>query len=327
MDTTAQYYLNNSDIVGFPKLGWNFDISPTAFTVFGLEIKWYGILIAIGMLLAIMYCFKRIKEFGLDSDRVIDAVVIGLIGAMIGARAYYIIFDPDVTFADFFKFRNGGLAIYGGLIGALLVGGIAAKIRKVRILPLFDLAAAGFVIGQAVGRWGNFVNKEAFGSQTSLPWGMSSASIQYMLAPGSDTLVMAHPCFLYESLWCILGFILIHFYIKHRKFDGEIFLMYSAWYGFGRFFIEGLRTDSLYLGLIRVSQLLAIVCVVIAVFLIIFIRGKVRRHPESFVLYKDTEESKRLIEESEKKNAKVKSEVKSEEKIEVTEEKDDGKNN
>ncbi|HNX64406.1 MAG TPA: prolipoprotein diacylglyceryl transferase [Oscillospiraceae bacterium] len=327
MNTTAEYYLNNSDLVGFPKFGWNFDISPTAFTVFGLEIKWYGILIAIGMLLAMMYCFKRIKEFGLDSDRVIDAVVFGLIGAMIGARAYYVIFDADVTFAEFFRFRDGGLAIYGGLIGGLLVGGIAAKIRKVKILPLFDLAAAGFVIGQAVGRWGNFVNKEAFGSQTSLPWGMSSASIQYMLAPGSDTLVMAHPCFLYESLWCILGFILIHFYIKHRKFDGEIFLMYSAWYGFGRFFIEGLRTDSLYLGLIRVSQLLAIICVVIAVFLIIFIRGKVKRYPESFVLYKDTEESKKLIEESEKKNAKVKTEVKSEEKIEVTEEKDDGKNN
>lgn len=327
MNTTAEYYLNNSDLVGFPKLGWNFDISPTAFTVFGLEIKWYGIIIAIGMLLAIMYCFKRIKEFGLDSDRVIDAVVFGLIGAMVGARAYYIIFDADVTFADFFRFRDGGLAIYGGLIGALLVGAITAKIRKVKILPLFDLAAAGFVIGQAIGRWGNFVNKEAFGSQTSLPWGMSSASIQYMLAPGSDTLVMAHPCFLYESLWCILGFILIHFYIKHRKFDGEIFLMYSAWYGFGRFFIEGLRTDSLYLGLIRISQLLAILCVIIAVFLIIFIRGKVKRYPESFVLYKDTEQSKRLIEESEKKNSKVKTEVKSKEKIEVTEDKDDGKNN
>ena len=327
MNMTAEYYSNNSDLVGFPKLGWNFDISPTAFTVFGLEIKWYGILIAIGMLLAIMYCFKRIKEFGLDSDRVIDAVFFGLIGAMIGARAYYVIFDADVTFAEFFRFRDGGLAVYGGIIGGLIVGGITAKIRKVKILPLFDLAAAGFLIGQAVGRWGNFVNKETFGSQTSLPWGMSSASIQYVLAPGSDTLVMAHPCFLYESLWCILGLVLIHFYINHRKFDGEIFLMYCAWYGFGRFFIEGLRTDSLYLGLIKISQLVSALGVIAAVFLIFFIRGKVKRHPEAFVLYKDTEESKRLIEESEKKNAKVKTEVKSEDKNEVTEDKDDGKNN
>lgn len=298
MIQTAEHFWQNKNLVAFPKLGLEFDIDPTAFTVFGLEIKWYGVLIALGALLAVFYCFSRMeKTFGVDSDRATDAVLAGFFGAIIGARLYYIIFNEGVTLAEFFNYRDGGLAIYGGLIGALLVGGIVAKIRKLKLAPFFDAASMGFLIGQGIGRWGNFVNKEAFGAATELPWGMSSASIQYTLGGGSNELVMAHPCFLYESLWCLLGFLILHFYVKHRKFDGEIFLMYTAWYGLGRFFIEGLRTDSLMLGRLRVSQMLALVCFIAAVGLIIYFRWKIK-HDGGYILYVNSEASKALIAET-----------------------------
>jgi len=313
MDKTAEYFLGNSDIVAFPKLGIEFSFSNVAFTIFGFEIKWYGVVIAFGMLWAMLYCFKRMKEFGIDSDRAIDAVLAGLIAAIVGARSYYIIFDSDKTFADFFKIREGGLAIYGGLIGALLVGGIVAKIRKVKVLPFFDIASLGFLIGQGIGRWGNFFNKECFGSATTLPWGMASASVQETLGNGSQTVILAHPCFFYEFIWCFIGLLLLHFYSKHRKFDGEVFLMYTAFYGIGRLFIEGLRTDSLYLGRLRVSQLLAGLCVVTAISIILFVRGQIKRN-EGAVLYRDTDESKALLAEAAEREekAKAKKAVKSE---------------
>lgn len=300
----AEHYLSNGNIIGFPKLGIEFNIDSTAFSIFGFDIKWYGVIIAFGMLLAMIYCFKRVKEFGLDSDRVIDVVLFGLIGAIIGARSYYIAFSSEVTFADFLKIRDGGLAIYGGLIGALLVGAIAAKIRKVKLFPLLDMASLGFLIGQGIGRWGNFVNKEAFGSETTLPWGMASKSIENTLGYGADGIaVLAHPCFLYESIWCLIGFVLLHFYSKKRKFDGEVFLMYSAWYGLGRFFIEGLRTDSLYIGRLRVSQLVAAVCVIVAIGILLVVRSNIK-HGAEVVLYRDTEESKKLLLEAEERASK-----------------------
>lgn len=319
MDKTAEHYLSSNDIIAFPKMGMEFNIDSVAFTVFGFDIRWYGIIIAMGMLLAMMYCFRRMKEFGLDSDRAIDVVLVGLIGSILGARSYYILFDADTTFVDFFKIRDGGLAIYGGLIGALLIGTIVAKIRKVKLLPFFDIASMGFLIGQGIGRWGNFVNKEAFGAATELPWGMASASIQSTLGSSSGDVILAHPCFLYESLWCIVGLVLLHLYSKHRKFDGELFLMYTAWYGFGRFFIEGLRTDSLYLGRLRVSQLIAGVCVVAAITVILLVRGHYKRN-EPAVLYCDTDESKellaqaeeRLLNEKERKTSKIKKEIEAE---------------
>ncbi len=300
----AEHYLSDGNIIGFPKLGIEFKIDSTAVSIFGFDIKWYGVIIAFGMLLAMIYCFKRMKEFGLDSDRVIDVVLLGLIGAIVGARSYYIAFSSELTFADFLKIRDGGLAIYGGLIGALLVGGIVAKVRKVKLFPLLDIASLGFLIGQGIGRWGNFVNKEAFGAETTLPWGMASKSIENTLGYGADGIaVLAHPCFLYESLWCLIGFVLLHFYSKKRKFDGEVFLMYSAWYGLGRFFIEGLRTDSLYLGRLRVSQLVAAVCVVVAIGFLLVVRSNIK-HGAEVVLYRDTEESKKLLLEAEERAAK-----------------------
>lgn len=306
---SARYYLNDYNIVAFPGLSLEFNISPTAFTVFGLEIKWYGIIISIGMLLALVYCFKRVRQFGLDGDRVVDVVLVGLIAAMVGARAYFILFDPEKTFRDFLRVREGGMAIYGGLIGAIVIGCIMAKIRKVKIAPLMDLASLGFFIGQAVGRWGNFVNKEAFGSETTLPWGMASGSVQNaLLAMADGPAKLAHPCFLYESIWCILGFILLHWFSKRRKFDGQLFLMYGVWYGLGRFFIEGLRMDSLYIGELRASQLLSGVIVITAGVLLLIFSSKARRG-DMPPLYCETEASKELLDQADERLMKAEEEA------------------
>ena len=303
--------------VSFPKLGFEFNVDPTAFTIFGIEVQWYGLLITIGMMLAIIYCFSQMKRYGIDSDRAIDAVLGGIIGGVVGARAYYVIMEWDRYAGDIkkiFSIREGGLAIYGGIIGALLVGGIIAKLRKVRLLPLLDLVGQGFLIGQCLGRWGNFFNQEAFGSNTDSIFGMTGGRIQSWLADTylssecysnigveMDPTAPVHPCFLYESVWCLIGFIILAVVSrKFRKFDGQIFLMYIAWYGLGRAFIEGLRTDSLVIGSIRVSQALAVICVVAAVRLLIIIGSKVKRMGVDYKLYADTEESKALLLEAEK---------------------------
>lgn len=300
--------------ISFPKLNVEFPVYSEAFTVFGFTIKWYGLMIMLGLLFAVIYCFKRMKSFGIDDDRANDVVFCGFIGAVIGARLYYVFMCWDQYKDDLskiFSIRDGGLAIYGGLIGAVLFGAVTAKIRRVRLLPLLDLAGMGFLIGQAVGRWGNFFNHECFGGNTSLPWGMTSPRIQFQirnsLAASIDTAGMSvdpslpvHPCFLYESLWCIAGFALLHLYSKRRRFDGELFFLYIGWYGLGRLFIEGLRTDSLMIGHLRISQLVAGVCVMFSVGAIIFMRNKIRIAGE-YVFYKDTEESKRLIKETEEK--------------------------
>ena len=303
MNEVGRLYGNN---IVFPGLGIDITLDNEAFSLFGLSIKWYGVLIAFGMLLAMIYCFKRTKAFGIDGDRLTDTVFAGLIGAVIGARLYYVVLHAE-SFHDIkeiLAIRDGGLAIYGGILGALLFGCITAKIRKLRILPTLDLASMGFLIGQAVGRWGNFFNQEAFGCNTTLPWGMSGGKIQqYLLnhqaslaAQGMDInpYVPVHPCFLYESVWCAVGFLILHLYHKHRKFDGEVFCMYVLWYGTGRFFIEGLRTDSLYIGSVRASQMLALISAIAALVIIIAMRIRVKK--KGTVLYCDTDESKAILE-------------------------------
>lgn len=300
--------------ISFPRLGIEIPVYSEAFSIFGLSIKWYGIMIFLGLALAVIYCFRRMKEFGLDDDRAFDAVIAGGIGAVICARLYYVIpnwsqFSGNPV--QIFNIRSGGLAIYGGLIGAVLIGTVAAKIRKVKLLPLLDLAGMGFLIGQSIGRWGNFFNHECFGSNTTLPWGMTSPKIQADLKANAyaifnatevtvDPALPVHPCFLYESLWCALGFLLLHLYSKRRKFDGELFFMYIGWYGLGRVFIEGLRTDSLMAGHLRISQILAGVCVIASIAAMIGFRRRIAVDGE-YVFYKDTEESKRLIAETEEK--------------------------
>lgn len=308
----------NPDKVYFPFLGGDniftngFRLNNEMFTIPGTNfaVYWYGFLIALGILLAMIYGFKKMRSFGIDPDRATDAVIGGLIGAIIGARLYYVIFSfsdyltesGSVDWKAIISIRDGGLAIYGGIIGAILVGGIIAKIKKLKLVALLDVVAPCFLIGQAIGRWGNFFNQEAFGSNTTLPWGMmSSKTISYLSEVQTeiadkagvviDQYLPVHPCFLYESLWCILGFVLLHLYAKHRKFDGEVFLMYIGWYGLGRFFIEMLRTDSLYLANIKISELVAGTCVLVSIILIIIFRSMVKRN-ENYKLYADTDISK-----------------------------------
>ena len=303
--------------IQFPELGWKFNIDPTAFSVFGFDIQWYGIIITLGLILALIYALPRMKRFGLDSDRTIDAIIGGVIGGIIGARIYYVLMRWDEYKGDWkaiINTRQGGLAIYGGIIGALLVGLTICKIRKVKMLPMLDITALGFLIGQGIGRWGNFFNQEAFGTNTDFFLGMTGGTIQRTISDGmqmggdmySNGLNMlwekpVHPCFFYESVWCLLGFVILSFWSKRRKYDGQIFLMYLAWYGAERFVVEGLRTDSLMLGNIRISQALSAVIFVASVILQIVLFSKKKRDPESMVLYANTEESHHLIEESRRK--------------------------
>ncbi|MBQ8180676.1 MAG: prolipoprotein diacylglyceryl transferase [Ruminococcus sp.] len=308
--------------ISFPKLGWEFNIDPTAFKIGSLEIQWYGIIITLGLVLAVLYCIPRMKRFGIDSDRAIDAVIGGVLGGIVGARAYYVIAEWDEykgNIKEIFNTRGGGLAIYGGIIGALLVGLLICRIRKVKALPMLDVTVLGFLIGQGIGRWGNFINQEAYGSNTDSLFGMTGGRIQSelmwettyldgnMAQEGIEVFAdyAVHPCFLYESLWCLLGFVILAFISKHRKYDGQIFLMYLGWYGAERFVVEGLRTDSLMAGNIRISQLLSAVIFVVSVILQIVIFFKRRRDPEAFVLYANTEESRQLIEESRRKRMGV----------------------
>lgn len=263
-------------IVDFPRLGLSFTVNEVAFSIGSFQVRWYGIIIAIGFLLAVLYASHSVKKMNIDMDRLIDVIIVGLIGGIVGARLYYVIFFPGTKYRDnpmeIFKIHEGGLAIYGGLIGAVVCGCIMAKIRKLNIPAVLDIASLGFLIGQCVGRWGNFVNQEAFGSYTTLPWGMSSDNTRLVVEEGT-----VHPCFLYESLACLLGFVLLHFFTrKLRRYDGQTFLLYIVWYGTFRFFIEGLRTDSLLLHFVnlRVSQVLAACCVLFGLVMLFVFRHK-----------------------------------------------------
>ncbi len=244
-------------IISFPMLG---DLSinpPNSFEVFGFSIYWYGVIIAAGFLLAVLYCMHRCGEFGLNSDNVLDTLIVGTPLAIIGARLYYVVFYFDLyrdNLWEIFAIRDGGLAIYGGIIGAIIGLLIVSRWRRFSALAMLDLGCFGMLIGQFVGRWGNFINREAYGAETEIFCRMG------LTDPVTGNTIYVHPTFLYESLWNFLGFVLLHIFSKkfERRFDGQFFLMYVAWYGFGRMLIEGLRTDSLYIPgtAIRVSQLL-----------------------------------------------------------------------
>ena len=282
--------------VQFPGLGWEFTIDRVALSVDGFNIYCYGVINAVGMLLALLYAFRHAVDFGIDADRLVDVVAIGTVMAIVCARIYYVAMAPFQyqSFWEMVDIRLGGIAIYGAVIGAFVFGGLAAKWRKVPLLPLFDLVALGFLIGQGVGRWGNFVNQEAFGTNTTLPWGMYSEgteaylrSVQVTLPAGAtiDPTMPVHPTFFYESLWCLIGFVALALYVKRRRFHGQIFLLYGIWYGLGRSWIEGLRTDSLLItGTdLRASQVVAFVTAFAAFLLLVAglrrTRGQVLRVP------------------------------------------------
>lgn len=248
---------NMEHTIGFPNLGLEFTLSRVACTVLGKDIYWYGIIICAGFILAALYVNSRTKDFGITSDNLTDCLIICVPLGIICARIYYVVFEWGYYAqhpGEIIAIWKGGIAIYGGIIGTLIGLFVYSRVKKLSFASLCDLAAFGLLIGQCIGRWGNFVNGEAHGGPTTLPWGMTI-----------DGQSMVHPTFLYESLWNLAGFVLLHFYSKKRRFKGEIALLYAAWYGAGRAWIEGLRTDSLYIGSVRVSQLLAIISCIAAV--------------------------------------------------------------
>ena len=282
-----------TNLVQFPGLGLEFELNRVAFHIGGISIYWYGVCIAVGLCLALIFAFRHSIEFGVDPDSMVDVILIGVVLGIISARAYYVAMAPFKyeSIWDMIAIRDGGLAIYGGIIGAFLFGGLACKWRGVPVLPMFDLTAMGFLIGQCCGRWGNFFNQEAFGCNTTLPWGMYSEATRTYLMGSTvtaqsgmviDPNLPVHPTFLYESLWCLAGFIMLFRYFKKRKFNGDIALRYMVWYGAGRFWIEALRTDSLMLvpsiGL-RVSQLVAGIAVVAGIAAEIYFTRKYKGKP------------------------------------------------
>lgn len=284
-----------TNTVFFPGLGLEFQLNRVAFSLFGHNIYWYGLIIATGFLLAVAFGLWKCREFGLDPDTITDAIFVVVPSAIVGTRAYYVIFNPQICFdADgsfsflrMIAFWDGGLAIYGGIIGTVVSALIFCKVRKVDFWSGMDITVYGLLIGQLIGRWGNFVNVEAYGGVTSLPWRMCSESIanellrdgllesQEMYRSVLDGTLGVHPTFLYESLWNLLGFIILLVLMKRgRKFNGQMFLSYVIWYGLGRAVIEGMRTDSLYFfgTPIRSSQMLGLVSAAAAIGLYVFRR-------------------------------------------------------
>ena len=262
--------------ISFPGLGIE-SINPPQtlpFTIFGKEIYLYGIVIAFGFLLAILYVRKRAKEFGTNFDLITDAILFAVPLAIICARIYYVAFQwehyKDNPISALYIWQ-GGIAIYGGVIGAILGLILFSKLRKQKLTPYLDIMALGLLIGQCIGRWGNFFNREAYGE---IIYNHFFLRMGIEKIPDSGIFQYWHPTFLYESLWNFVGFFLLHFLSKKRKYDGQTFLQYLAWYGLGRVWIEGLRTDSLYLGGtgLRVSQLLAGASFVVAVGVMLYIR-------------------------------------------------------
>ena len=258
-------YPSDYTTISFPFLGleWNpgrsFDIGP-------LTINFYGLIIGIGLLLAVWYGIKRSKHFGFKEDDILDGVLWVTPFAILCARLYYCIFSWDSYAGNpisILYIWEGGLAIYGGVLGAIVGVMVFCKIKKIKLTALLDLVSLGFLIGQSIGRWGNFFNREAHGSATDIFCRMG------LLNKWTGMVEYYHPTFLYESLWNAAGFVLLHFLSKKRKYDGQIALGYAAWYGLGRAFIEGLRTDSLMWGPVRVSQALAAVSCLAAVTILV----------------------------------------------------------
>ena len=258
-------------ILSFPGLGiGEFEINSVAFDLFGVTIAWYALIITFGLVLAILYTMFRAKQIGIKYEEIIDFALFVVPFGILGARLYYVLCELDryKSFWEIFDIRSGGLAIYGGIIAGAITVFIVCKVKKIYFPAFGDCIVPGLILAQSIGRWGNFMNVEAFGSLTDAPWRMCSPSIASYLkssiTPDEYNKILegtlgAHPTFFYESFWNLIGFIAINFFYKHRKYDGQIILLVFGWYGLGRMWIEGLRTDSLYIPgtELRVSQVLA----------------------------------------------------------------------
>ena len=241
--------------ISFPALGIALD-PPRSIALGPLSIHFYGMIIAFGLILAVVYATRRSKQFGIKEDDVLDGVLYVTPFAVLCARAYYCIFSWEHYADDPIRLLyiwEGGLAIYGGVLGAAIGVTVLCRVKRIKLPAMLDLVSLGFLIGQSIGRWGNFFNREAFGAETDTFLRMG------LMNRYTGDVTYYHPTFFYESLWNAIGFLLLHQLSKKRQYDGQIALGYAAWYGLGRAFIEGLRTDSLYWGPFRVSQLLAAV--------------------------------------------------------------------
>ncbi len=288
------------NIIAFPGLNLGpWSINPTAIDLGFIRVQWYGIIIVLGMVLACSYAFYRMKSLGLVFDNMLDIAIVCIPSGIVGARLYYVLtsLDQYTNIAEMFAVWNGGLAIYGGIIGGLLGVFAVCRFKKYKFLGVLDCIAPGVMIGQLIGRWGNFVNAEAYGvignyeflglRFDAVDFGMNNplmmsvnnfnSKILSQVSPEviekfdvyNTGMLPVHPTFLYESLWNIIGFLLINAFWKHKKYDGQIVIMYASWYGLGRCIIEGFRGDSLYLGAFRISQLLAFLCFVAGVTLLV----------------------------------------------------------
>lgn len=280
--------------ISFPGLGIEpFTLESIAFTIpvfGGISVRWYGIIITSGIILAFLYAWHRSKREGIILDDLLDMAIYTVLIAMVGARTYYVLFDiigngnaaKYTGFLDYIAIWEGGIAIYGAIIGGALSLYVVSKVKKLKWQKCFDMVAPGVMIGQILGRWGNFFNGEAYGAlvEEGHPlyfMRMGLCSSHTVMDFHTSELVNVHPTFLYESLWNLVGFLLINAFYKKKRFDGEVFLWYITWYGFGRMFIEGLRTDSLYIGGMRVSQLLGAACFIVGATLIIVFEVRARR--------------------------------------------------
>ena len=264
-------------VISFPMFGERFAIDPPyCITIGNFNIYFYGIIIAIGLLLAIYYASRNCRRFDMTMDVVYDYLIWAVILAVICARLYYVVFffrwaDIAADPLSVFRIRDGGLAIYGGVIGAIAALLIRSRMRHESVWPPMDIMALGLLIGQLVGRWGNFFNREAYGYETEIFCRMGLTL--------NGTTIYVHPTFLYESLWNLVGFLILHFHSrKRRRYQGQYFFAYLLWYGVGRALIEGLRTDSLWLvpDVIRVSQLLAAVTAVFGLVMLLINSRRVR---------------------------------------------------
>ena len=304
-------FLTDYTLVEFPGLGLQFDVyaNLVEFPLFGntVTIKFYGVIIAFGFILAVLFGGRMAYKWKMSLDKMLDVLIYGTIGGIVGARLYYVIFQWDSYKDDLlsiFRIWEGGLAIYGGLIGALAVAFFVCKKIDLNFYKLLDLAGMSFLIGQGIGRWGNYTNQEAFGTNTTLPWGMTSEKVAEYISRNYDSLTAGgmtvdpnmpvHPTFLYESIWCLLGFLILYIVCrKFRKFDGQLILGYGIIYGLERTVVEGLRTDSLYIGStnLRVSQLLSLALVIVCSIITIIKFIKVKKQTEQNTGEKGDEEN------------------------------------
>lgn len=324
--------MSNITHVYFDGLGIDFDLPSVAFSIFGYEVHWYGIVIAFGFALAVLYGGRMAYKWKMSLDGMTDVLIWGTLFGIVCARLYYVAFEWEYYSQHLNEIPaiwNGGIAIYGGIIGALIGAAIGCKTGKINFLNLLDLGALGLLIGQGIGRWGNFFNQEAFGTNTDTAlFRMWSPKIRDTLASSAELLsskgvevdpnTAVHPTFLYESVWCLISFVILHIVVTRlRKFKGEVFMLYGVLYGAERMIVEGMRTDSLYIGStnIRVSQLLSAIIVAVALvsFIYYYIKASRNKLPKAFVLdnldeledINKIEKEKKLAEKEAKKQAKL----------------------